>query len=514
MKIKSITKVELDSPKVYYDVVNAAPNNNFLVKCENSYVCSHNCMIDEVSFQINADVSVQKKKAKELVSSADARMQSRFMQGEFNPTLMVLASSKRTEQSFMETFIENKRKNASTTTLVVDEPQWVIRTDKDSDRKFKVAVGNKFLDSEVMPLDADQELVDLYLSKGYTILHVPMGYYENFVDDIDIALTDIAGISTSNVTRYISGARLAATKTTTRQNLFTKEIITVGNAPEDTIQYKDFFELSRVDPILKSRPLFIHLDMSLSGDNSGIAGVWIKGKKPHAEGQDESKELFYALAFSVGIKAPRGYQVSFEKNRQFIYWLRDNGFNVKGVSFDTYQSADLGQAMTAHHFNAEVISVDRVDSQSKMCLPYLTFKNAIYESRFEMYEASRLTEEIVGLERDNSGHIDHGPSGINAKDISDAVCGALYNASKHAAEFAFEYGETLDTIIQSNTQSLEMDRKQIILDFEEELKKVYAPSPAQVAKTKEKDSPFIDFGFGQATTNFDAMYLQSGIIML
>jgi len=87
--------------------------------------------------------------------------------------------------------------------------------------------------------------------------------------------------------------------------------------------------------------LYIHLDMSLSGDKTGIAGTWIIGKKPHEEGQVESKELYYQLAFSVAIKAPKGYQVSFEKNRQFIYWLRDQGFKIKGVSYDTFQSADL-----------------------------------------------------------------------------------------------------------------------------------------------------------------------------
>lgn len=42
------------------------------------------------------------------------------------------------------------------------------------------------------------------------------------------------------------------------------------------------------------------------------------GKKPTKEGEDPSKELYYKLAFSVSIKAPKGYQISFEKNRNFI----------------------------------------------------------------------------------------------------------------------------------------------------------------------------------------------------
>ena len=68
-------------------------------------------LFDEISFQMNQDIAKQKEKAKLLVSSASARMQSRFMKGSKNPTLLVLASSKRTEQSYLESFIEQKRKN-------------------------------------------------------------------------------------------------------------------------------------------------------------------------------------------------------------------------------------------------------------------------------------------------------------------------------------------------------------------------------------------------------------------
>ena len=159
MKIKSIRKVCLDHPKQFYDVINANPYNNFPIKTNSGYVVSHNCFFDEVSFQPNMDVGKQKEKAKNLVNTAAARMQSRFMKGEYNPTLLVLASSKRTEQSYMETFIQGKKQRESKTTYIVDEPQWVIRTDKNSERKFKVAVGSKYLSSEVLPLElTDAEL--------------------------------------------------------------------------------------------------------------------------------------------------------------------------------------------------------------------------------------------------------------------------------------------------------------------------------------------------------------------
>lgn len=462
--------------------------------------------LDEISFQPNQDVEKQKEKAKELVSAASTRMQSRFMKGDKNPTILIIASSKRTQQSFMETFIHKRKEMESKTTLVVDEPQWVIRNDKDSNIKFKIAVGNKFLQSEVIPLNATPQDLQEYRNRGFNLLDVPIGYYEQFVEDIDKSLQDIAGISTTSSSRYISGVRLKEVKTPQLKNPFERDIIEVGNAENDTAQYYNFFNMENVPQNMKEKPLYVHLDMSISGDKTGIAGVWIKGSKPHVEGEPESRDGLFQLAFSVSIKAPKGYQVSFEKNRQFIYWLKEQGFNLKGVSADTFQSYDLLQALQARNIPTEIISVDRLTD--RVCLPYQFFKNVIYEKRIEMYDSTLLTEEIIGLERNNnSGKVDHTPlgGGINSKDQSDAVCGALWNASKHVEEFNFEFGETLDTIVDVSTSGLnsQAQKQQVILDFEEELKR---------AKIND-DSHFMDFGFGKrGDLNIDN-YLMNGIII-
>lgn len=427
---------------------------------------------DEISFIQNSDVEKQKEKAKALISSVDARMQSRFMHGERLPTLHILASSKRTDQSFLETYIDMKKKNESKTTLIIDEPQWVIRTDKDSPNKFNVALGNKFLESEVLPLDITEKEIQSYIDRGYTILKVPMGYYENFRDDLDIALTDIAGISTSNAMKYINGVRWSECRDDTLKNPFTKEILVVGNAKNDNAQYSDFFDMTRVPKDMMSRPLYIHLDMSISGDKTGIAGTWIRSKTASKEGENSSKSLFYQLAFAVSIKAPKGYQISFEKNRNFIYWLREQGFNIKGISTDTFQSYDTGQQLKAKGFNTDVISVDRVGSD-RICQPYLVYKNAIYEKRYKTFKQDVLTEEIVNLERNGNGKIDHPLGGtVGSKDCADACCGSLFNASQHAEEFAYDFGEDLSTTFDVNDTPKGV---QLEVDFEKALNEIHDP---------------------------------------
>ena len=130
-KINSIKKIILSEEKQYYDIVNAAPYHNFLIKINSGYICTHNC-----NFSLMSNPEKQKKKMLKLITQIDARMKSRFMRGTYLPTLNILASSKDTEQSFLEEYINITRKAKDTSTLVVDEPQWVVDERKDSPEKF------------------------------------------------------------------------------------------------------------------------------------------------------------------------------------------------------------------------------------------------------------------------------------------------------------------------------------------------------------------------------------------
>ena len=273
---------------------------------------------DEVNFGLTNDVEKLKKKQKQLISAIDTRMKSRFMRGDYLPTLNIIASSKNSDQSFLEDYIETKKKNDSTTTLIIDEPQWIVDDRKITGRWFYVAVGNKFLANELIPMDSPESLVEEYRAKGYTILPVPSGYYESFQDNIDLALTDIAGIATASSLKYISGIRWNEIKSEKFSNPFSQEIIEVGSAKDDTTQYYDFFDLTKIPKGYMRKPMYIHLDMSKTGDRTGIAGIWVLGKSPTVEGESASRELFYQLAFHVAVKAPKGYEISFDKHRTFI----------------------------------------------------------------------------------------------------------------------------------------------------------------------------------------------------
>ena len=188
------------------------------------------------------------------------------------------------------------------------------------------------------------------------------------------------------------------------------------------------------------------------------------------------------------------YDISVENHHNF---LLENGAVVHNC--DTFQSADLLQQLSGKGIDTSIISVDRV--KDGLCLPYQYLKSTIYEERLALFENNLLTEELLGLERNNAnGRIDHSPSSINSKDSADALCGAIWNASQHGEEFNFEFGETLDTIVDVSSESSEDNmKKQLVVSFEDELKRA---SDAFGQGLKDNKSAYTDFGLGPSTTEY------------
>lgn len=449
---------------------------------------------DEIDFIKNQDIDKQKKIAMNMIDTAIGGMKTRFVHKGKNPTLLILASSKRSDKSFLEEHMKKKLSSEHENVIIVDEAVWTVKPKGTySDKTFKVALGNKFLQSKVLE---DNEDLNLYWRRGYKILDVPVDFKANFLDDIERALCDYAGIASTELSKYISGQAVQDCINPNRLNPFAKDILEIGNAPDDRLQYYNFFDKDKIPMEWRSKPLYIHLDMSISGDKTGIAGVFAIGKKHSVNPEDQSKDMFYGLGFNVSIKAPKGRQVSFEKNRKFIYWLKDQGYNIKGISTDTFQSYDTGQQLQALGYPYKQISVDRVDADH-VCKPYQYFRSTLYEKRIEMYSSKELVDELIDLERNiNTGKVDHPDGG--AKDAADAVCGALFNASQNAEQFAYDYGELYDTIQDVNAYSSnkEVLKKQIAVDFEEELKNISNFTYAKQQHKREKDSIYTDFGLG------------------
>lgn len=459
---------------------------------------------DEISFIRNQDVDKQKKKAKDMIDTAIGGMFTRFIHNGKNPTMLVVASSKRSEQSFMEEYIKTLSKTEGNSTFVVDKPVWEVKPRGTySSEIFYVGLGNKYLENIVI-LDEDKDNLTPYKEQGYKIIEVPIDFRAKFLEDIDRNLCDFAGISSASSNKYMSAQIVLDCISQEFKNPL-PDVLEIGNGKEDTAQYYNFFKLENVPKEYMHKPLYIHLDMSLTGDMTGIAGVWIIGKKVSTD-TNQAKDLSFRLAFSTSIKAPKGRQISFEKNRNFIRWLKETGFKVKGLTCDTFQSYDLLQQLSAEGFNCSTLSVDKVTEG--ICQPYQYLRSSIYEKRFAMYKSDRLFDEFVDIERNlETGKVDHPPNGH--KDVLDAVCGATFNASKNAEQYGFEYGEDLDTAMQVSQGTAQTSMNQYTVDFEAELKRVFQKDDTDTSAEAKK----LDFGMGPAISVDNGALISQGIMV-
>ena len=93
------------------------------------------------------------------------------------------------------------------------------------------------------------------------------------------------------------------------------------------------------------------------------------------------------------------------------------------------------------------------------------------------------------MEKDNnSGKVDHPPKG--SKDQADALCGAVYTASGYAEEYAYDYGENLDLLLDLNKDEVYEDnnnKKQMTINYEDELRQALLLANGINSTKKEED---------------------------
>lgn len=402
-------------------------------------ICS--VVMDEISEQ-TGDLKKQQTKGLKLLTAARERQSSRFPRPENNPTRVYLASSKKTTDSFMENYIREQKKNDNKQIEVIDRPRWEILPPENFDwtRSIYIGMGNASLPNVLLGYDRREKgecalVLEEAKKQGYNILEMP--YSEDFVEacqnDIDMALTNIAGVSVSNAVRYISGAKWATCVDPEIPKPFAQDVYEIGT--RDEMQYIDFFE-DVFSKELKRKKMYVAMDTSFAKDKTGISMVTID----RIEKNGDQKLVYYRVLFTVYIKAPKDAEISFEKNVAFIRALRKKGFRISEISMDTFNTKHSQQILQAEGYEVTINSVDRVD-KNKICEPYLVLKNAIHGTYIISPLNKILHEELVGLEKDNNtGKVDHSPSGINSKDGADSLAGAVFLAHKHVEEFLNEYG--------------------------------------------------------------------------
>lgn len=147
------------------------------------------------------------------------------------------------------------------------------------------------------------------------------------------------------------------------------------------------------------------------------------------------------------------------------------GTPVYDISVPKYDNFVLGNGLVVHN-----------------CKPYQYLRSAIYEQRIRLFnKCDLLTKEAISLVRNNNtGKVDHEESG--SKDQIDALCGSVFEASKYAEQYSFDYGDDIESTLEATLSDVNESSKQITIDFENELKRAMS--------NKVIDAKELDFGFG------------------
>lgn len=384
--------------------------------------------MDEINFSQAGikDVNKAKERMRNTYNTVAARVKGTFKHGGEVFGKIFGVSSKRSDSDFMEAYVQEQMDaGAGEHMYISDAPQWeVLPPETFSKERFYIAVGGRHQKSFVVPDNQSfPEALNDLKSQGYMLLNPPVDMKSDFLADFNVALRDLAGIAVAGTMSFITQESLTKVISKERRNPFYSDILQIG--VRDNMTIEEYFHLDEVLPNLKKTPIFIHLDLSLNHDRTGISGGGITGRKDVSDKGGKTISLpFLSHMFSVAIEAPRGDKIPYAKIVAFICWLRRQGFNIARISRDQFQSEYLGQQLEAEGFTVDKISLDRTPDG------YIALRSVIWEERIDMLDSKLLQDELIHLQYDSvTSKVDHPVGG--SKDVSDSHAGWVWNALKN-----------------------------------------------------------------------------------
>lgn len=381
--------------------------------------------MDEINFSQAGikDVKKAKERMRSTYNTVAARVKGTFKHGGEVFGKIFGVSSKRSDSDFMEDYVQEQlNAGAGDHMYISDAPQWeVLPPETFSKERFFIAVGGRHQKSFVVPDNQSfPEALDDLKSQGYMLLNPPVDMKSDFLADFNVALRDLAGKAVVGSASFITQESITKVISKERRNPFYSDILQIG--VRDNMSIEEYFHLEEVLPVLKKTPIFIHLDLSLNHDRTGISGGGITGRKDLSDKDGKVMSLpFLSHMFSVAIEAPRGDKIPYAKIVAFICWLRKQGFNIARISRDQFQSEYLGQQLEAEGFTVDKLSLDRTPDG------YIALRSIIWEERIDMLNSKLLQDELIHLQYDLvTKKVDHPIGG--SKDVSDSHAGWVWNA--------------------------------------------------------------------------------------
>jgi hypothetical protein len=401
-------------------------------------------VLDEANFLRAKDPL---EKARTLYTAIIERRKSRFVVDGKDRGLSVLVSSAEELSSFVEERI--RKVSGASDVLVVSVVGYELKRHHYSSDSFVVFVGTEFCRPKIV--DTVEDLVEVlgWFKVGIGVIEevrkypvrysvrnvvpleyrgyfkeVPIDFRRAFEEDIYRALRDVLGVSVGGENKLFRSMLAYDEAIVDKPKLFKDDVVQLSS--KDEVRLQDMFRLDLV--VDRDVPRYIHVDLGVKGDRTGMACAKVVGVKRTDLGDLPVVEV----EWMVGIEPNRRSvddEVPLWKIREFLVWLKDSGVNVVKVTFDSFQSVDMMQLLQKKGFQVERLSVDKTDEA------YRNLVTLYLERRIKHVENVVYRKELFALEWDGK-KVDH-PAG-GSKDIADAVAGAVFLACKEWKQGQYE----------------------------------------------------------------------------
>jgi len=351
--------------------------------------------------------------AQAVYDTVTRRKKSRFMSKGPNVGVFCIASSTRYKRDFTDRRKEQVEQLNDKTVYIYNKAQYEVRpADRYCGENFRLLVANEAA-MDIRVLEDDEKVLN------GTILEIPIEYKEDFLKDAPGALRDVVGRSVNSINPFF------------RQQAKIMYCVTKGEeAGLGTFLYKDNVVLGfeGLPMPLKghycqnpSKPRYVHIDLSNTGDRCGVAMLRFDGIEWISRTKGEPEALPIAsVEMAVTFEPDHGNEIDIAEVRAWVKMLRNKyGYPIKAVTYDGWNSMESRQAWKKQGMKTGLVSVDRTSA------PYKQLRDGLYDGRILMYHQPVLIEELFGLEYDEvKDKIDHPITG--SKDCADAVCGAYH----------------------------------------------------------------------------------------
>ena len=155
-------------------------------------------------------------------------------------------------------------------------------------------------------------------------------------------------------------------------------------------------------------PYFFHGDLGATRDAAGFSLAHV---------DQERKKVVVDLMLKF--VPPPGGSLQFERFKQLVLSIRKRGFYLEKVTFDSWNSIFMVQALQDRGLNVSVYSVDRTTAAYDTLLELLLMDQLdFYPNPVFSWEFSNL--QFIG------GKVDHKANG-GEKDLSDAVSASVFH---------------------------------------------------------------------------------------